>query len=111
MTGLPSLHFSYVQNVDSGLPLFLFNYSDRKLYGVYEAAGPGQMYIDQYAWSSDGSIRTPYPAQVPNLSFLFGIFALVNASGLVQKTQSLLLLYEGSNTCTSALSTAARKSV
>ncbi|XP_025888590.1 uncharacterized protein [Solanum lycopersicum] len=62
--GLPSLHFSYVQNVDSGLPLFLFNYSDRKLYGVYEAAGPGQMYIDQYAWSSDGSIRTPYPAQV-----------------------------------------------
>ncbi|XP_027767706.1 uncharacterized protein LOC107029308 isoform X2 [Solanum pennellii] len=62
--GLPSLHFSYVQNVDSGMPLFLFNYSDRKLYGVYEAAGPGQMYIDQYAWSSDGSIRTPYPAQI-----------------------------------------------
>lgn len=62
--GLPVLHFSYVQNVDSGLPLFLFNYSDKKLHGIYEAAGPGQMYIDQYAWTSDGSVRTPYPAQV-----------------------------------------------
>ncbi|CAN4115859.1 unnamed protein product [Withania somnifera] len=62
--GLPVQHFSYVQNVDQGLPLFLFNYTDRKLYGIYEAAGSGQMYIDQYAWTSDGSFRTPYPAQV-----------------------------------------------
>ncbi|MCD9644360.1 hypothetical protein HAX54_032547 [Datura stramonium] len=62
--GLPVQHFSYVQNVDPGLPLFLFNYTDRKLYGIYEAAGSGQMYIDQYAWTSDGSFRTPYPAQV-----------------------------------------------
>ncbi|XP_055812721.1 uncharacterized protein LOC129882448 isoform X2 [Solanum dulcamara] len=62
--GLPVQHFSYVQSVDSGLPLFLFNYTDKKLYGIYEAAGSGQMYIDQYAWTSDGSFRTPYPAQV-----------------------------------------------
>lgn len=62
--GLPVQHFSYVQNVDQGLPLFLFNYTDRKLYGIYEAAGSGQMYINQYAWTSDGSFRTPYPAQV-----------------------------------------------
>ncbi|KAM3216902.1 kelch-like protein 4 isoform X1 [Capsicum annuum] len=62
--GLPVQHFAYVQNVDPGMPLFLFNYTDRKLYGIYEAAGSGQMYIDQYAWTSDGCFRTPYPAQV-----------------------------------------------
>ncbi|KAJ8551019.1 hypothetical protein K7X08_000389 [Anisodus acutangulus] len=62
--GLPVQHFSYVKNIDSGLPLFLFNYTDRKLYGIYEAAGSGQMHINQYAWTSDGSFKTPYPAQV-----------------------------------------------
>ncbi|XP_059305309.1 uncharacterized protein LOC132056918 isoform X1 [Lycium ferocissimum] len=62
--GLPVQHISYVKNIDPGLPLFLFNYTDRKLYGIYEAAGSGQLHIDQYAWTSDGSIRTPYPAQV-----------------------------------------------
>ncbi|OIT07955.1 PREDICTED: kelch-like protein 3 [Nicotiana attenuata] len=62
--GLPVQHFSYVKNIDPGLPLFLFNFSDRKLYGVYEAAGSGQMYIDQYAWTSDGSFKTQFPAQV-----------------------------------------------
>ncbi|KAG2616641.1 gigaxonin-like isoform X3 [Panicum virgatum] len=46
------------------MPLFLFNYSDRKLHGIFEAASPGQMYIDPYAWSNDGSLRTTFPAQV-----------------------------------------------
>ncbi|KAK4342678.1 hypothetical protein RND71_038494 [Anisodus tanguticus] len=55
--GLPVQHISYVKNIDSGLPLFLFNYTDRKLYGIYEAAGSGQMHIDKYAWTSDGSFR------------------------------------------------------
>jgi hypothetical protein len=46
------------------MPLFLFNYSDRKLHGIFEAASPGEMYIDPYAWSNDGSLRTAFPAQV-----------------------------------------------
>ncbi|XP_030479362.1 uncharacterized protein LOC115696609 isoform X1 [Cannabis sativa] len=62
--GLPPHHFSYVKNIDPGLPLFLFNYSDRKLHGIFEAASPGQMNIDPYGWTSDGSERTMYPAQV-----------------------------------------------
>ncbi|KAJ7950056.1 Kelch-like protein [Quillaja saponaria] len=62
--GLPTQHFSYVKNIDPGLPLFLFNYSDRKLHGIFEAAGHGQMNINPYGWTTDGSERTPYPAQV-----------------------------------------------
>lgn len=64
LTGLPAQHFTYVKNIDIGLPLFLFNYSDRKLYGIYEAASPGKMNIDPYGWTTDGSERTFYPAQV-----------------------------------------------
>ncbi|KAL5550714.1 hypothetical protein UlMin_000890 [Ulmus minor] len=62
--GLPSHHFSYVKNIDPGLPLFLFNYSDRKLHGIFEAACSGQMNIDPYGWTADGAERTQYPAQV-----------------------------------------------
>ncbi|XP_044484727.1 uncharacterized protein LOC123210430 isoform X2 [Mangifera indica] len=62
--GLPAHHFIYVKNIDTGLPLFLFNYSERKLYGIYEAASPGRMNIDPYGWTTDGSKRTLYPAQV-----------------------------------------------
>ncbi|AED90373.1 Kelch repeat type 1 [Arabidopsis suecica] len=63
--GLPSNHYPYVQKIDIGLPLFLFNYSDRTLHGIFEAAGCGQLNFDPYGWTSDGSERTSYPAQVP----------------------------------------------
>lgn len=33
--GLPSLHIAYVNHIEPGLPLFLFNYSDRKLHGIF----------------------------------------------------------------------------
>jgi hypothetical protein len=62
--GLPSVHYSYVRNIKPGLPLFLFNYSDRKLHGLFEAASPGQVSIDPYVWSKDGSLSTAFPAQV-----------------------------------------------
>ncbi|XP_024012226.1 uncharacterized protein LOC18019545 isoform X2 [Eutrema salsugineum] len=62
--GLPYNHISYVQKIDVGLPLFLFNYSDRKLHGIFDAAGPGQLNIDPYGWTSKGSEKTSYPAQV-----------------------------------------------
>lgn len=63
--GLPAPHFSYVKNIDPGLPLFLFNYSDRKLYGVFEAASHGRLNINPNGWTTDGS-DTPYAAQVRN---------------------------------------------
>ncbi|GAB2223901.1 hypothetical protein Droror1_Dr00004646 [Drosera rotundifolia] len=62
--GLPAPHFPYVKNVTLSMPLFLFNYSDRKLHGIFEAAGPGQMNIDTSAWTLDGSKKTSFPAQV-----------------------------------------------
>ncbi|MCL7048193.1 hypothetical protein MKW94_016027 [Papaver nudicaule] len=31
---LPAMHFSYVKNIKPGMPLFLFNYSARQLFGV-----------------------------------------------------------------------------
>ncbi|WCJ27974.1 DCD (Development and Cell Death) domain protein [Euphorbia peplus] len=62
--GLPGPHYCYVKNIDPGLPLFLFNYTDKKLHGIFEAASLGQMNIDPYGWTADGSQRCPYPAQV-----------------------------------------------
>ncbi|GAV62446.1 Kelch_1 domain-containing protein/Dev_Cell_Death domain-containing protein [Cephalotus follicularis] len=62
--GLPATHFSYVRNITPGLPLFLFNYSDRKLHGIFKAAGHGQLNIDPCGWTEGGSDYTPYAAQV-----------------------------------------------
>ncbi|GAB2217132.1 hypothetical protein Drorol1_Dr00000294 [Drosera rotundifolia] len=62
--GLRAPHFLYVQNIVPGLPLFLFNYCERNLYGIFEAASYGQMNIDPYGWTSDGPQKTSYPAQV-----------------------------------------------
>ncbi|KAM3340398.1 hypothetical protein P3S68_030268 [Capsicum galapagoense] len=56
--GLPAAHFQYVKSIDPGLPLFLFNYSNRELHGIYEAASSGNMNINPYGWTSDGSGRT-----------------------------------------------------
>ncbi|WOH11291.1 hypothetical protein DCAR_0830772 [Daucus carota subsp. sativus] len=61
--GLPAPHYAYVKNISRGLVLFLFNYSDRTLHGIFEAATPGEMNIDRHAWTEDG-VDTPYPAQV-----------------------------------------------
>uniref|UniRef100_A0A7N0TC99 DCD domain-containing protein n=1 Tax=Kalanchoe fedtschenkoi TaxID=63787 RepID=A0A7N0TC99_KALFE len=62
--GLPAGHFAYVRNIYPGMALFLFNYSDRKLHGIFEATSTGQMRINPCAWTSDGSEPTQYPAQV-----------------------------------------------
>ncbi|XP_055808476.1 uncharacterized protein LOC129877024 [Solanum dulcamara] len=64
LVGLPGQHIVYVKNVNPGLPVFLFNYTDKKLHGIFEAASSGQMQINPYAWSPDGSEKTKYPAQV-----------------------------------------------
>lgn len=70
LLGLPARHFSYVKNIDPGLPLFLFNYTDRKLHGIFEASSMGKMYIDPYAWINDDySNETQYPVQVHMLLY------------------------------------------
>lgn len=54
-----------MKKIDCGLPLFLFNYTDRKLHGIFEASSTGKMYIDPYAWINDDySDETQFPAQV-----------------------------------------------
>ncbi|KAM0051734.1 putative DCD domain-containing protein NRP [Helianthus debilis subsp. tardiflorus] len=62
--GLPKEHLEYVEKIVPGLPLFLFNYTDRKLHGVFEAASHGQKDIDPYAWTVEGKQKTPFAAQV-----------------------------------------------
>ena len=51
--------------------LFLFNYSKREMYGVFEADKPGGMNLVKEAWREHGSWRngnddaqSPFPAQV-----------------------------------------------
>ena len=52
--------------------LFLFNYSHREMYGVFEADAPGGMNLVPEAWRGQGSWRngkggddrSPFPAQV-----------------------------------------------
>ncbi|XP_076894776.1 uncharacterized protein LOC143547173 [Bidens hawaiensis] len=62
--GLPSSHYMYVKNIEPGLPVFLFNYTDRTLLGIFEAVSSGRKNIDPCAWSCDGSHLTAFPAQV-----------------------------------------------
>nr|VDD46822.1 unnamed protein product [Brassica oleracea] len=62
--GLPGPHMAYIKNIEPGLTLFLFNYSDRTLHGVFEAASEGKLNIDPKAWSHNGTDPSPYPAQV-----------------------------------------------
>lgn len=89
--GLPYNHISYVQKIDTALPLFLFNYSDRKLHGIFEAAGPGLLNINPYAWTSNGSDRTSFPAQVGLLFFpMISIYTF---------NLFFFFLFSGSNQC------------
>ncbi|KAJ4830199.1 hypothetical protein Tsubulata_048752 [Turnera subulata] len=68
--GLPAPHYSYVRNITPKMTLFLFNYSDRRLHGIFEATSWGGYDIDPNAWSgadnvlSDSPTATPYSAQV-----------------------------------------------
>ncbi|KAJ7535028.1 hypothetical protein O6H91_12G015300 [Diphasiastrum complanatum] len=63
--GLPSGHLKYVKNIKEGMPLFLFNFTDRLMYGVFEATGPGNANISPHAWTGDAKGKTSFPAQVP----------------------------------------------
>ncbi|KAI3997623.1 hypothetical protein MKX01_011040 [Papaver californicum] len=60
---LPAKDLGGVRKIKPGLPFFLFNYSDRKIHGIFEAASNGQMNINPYEWSENGQEPTKYPAQ------------------------------------------------
>ncbi|CAL5090240.1 unnamed protein product [Urochloa decumbens] len=59
--GLPFEYQPFVSNVRKGMPLFLFDHTLRKLYGVFEAASDGGLNINNAAFRS---IQRSYPAQV-----------------------------------------------
>ncbi|KAF9622877.1 hypothetical protein IFM89_035007 [Coptis chinensis] len=62
--GLPIRHFSYIKNIEPGLPIFLFNYNGRKLHGIYEATSHGRLNISPHALTNNGSDQTQFPTQV-----------------------------------------------
>lgn len=44
--GLPKSHWSYVYYIEPGLPVFLFNYHDRNMHGIFRAVSYGQLEIN-----------------------------------------------------------------
>ncbi|KAH7301654.1 hypothetical protein KP509_23G036600 [Ceratopteris richardii] len=65
--GLPAKYLETVRQIKKGMPLFLFNYSNRLMFGGFEAATNGGYNLDPYAWENTGKRRYPvsrYPAQV-----------------------------------------------
>ncbi|XP_048131171.1 uncharacterized protein LOC115739084 isoform X2 [Rhodamnia argentea] len=59
--GLPSSHVDFVRRVKAGMILFLFEYEQRELHGVFEAASNGEINIISSAYTSSGK---QFPAQV-----------------------------------------------
>ncbi|GAB2276396.1 hypothetical protein Dimus_011124 [Dionaea muscipula] len=59
--GLPTALANFVMNIKTGMILFLFDYQERKLYGVFEACSDGRMNIVSSAYKSSGK---QFPAQV-----------------------------------------------
>jgi hypothetical protein len=57
-------HIHYVEYITTGMPIFLFNYTERKMHGIFEAACEGALNISPYAWSGVEGQRTQFPAQV-----------------------------------------------
>ncbi|XP_061354748.1 uncharacterized protein LOC133299310 [Gastrolobium bilobum] len=59
--GLPSSDIQFVEQVKAGMILFLFEYEERQLYGVFKATCDGAMNIVPNAYASS---RKQFPAQV-----------------------------------------------
>ncbi|XP_021740146.1 B2 protein-like [Chenopodium quinoa] len=60
--GLPSEYADFVMKVKNGMPLFLFDFQERMLYGVFEATSDGAMNIVPDAYRSTSNRK--FPAQV-----------------------------------------------
>lgn len=68
---LPHSGAEFVKKVKAGMFLFLFEYEQRKLYGVFEAASNGMIMSGPGSFTKSG--RT-YPAQVLSSFSLFFCF-------------------------------------
>ncbi|XP_031505171.1 uncharacterized protein LOC116267534 isoform X2 [Nymphaea colorata] len=66
--GLPPSQAQFVQKIKSGMILFLFEYEERKLFGVFEASSDGGIGIVPEAFSSSGK---SFSSQVEDLIILF----------------------------------------
>ena len=55
---------TYVEYIEPGCPIFLFNYTDKKLHGIFEATTSGQLNINPHGWTGGTVAKTRYPAQV-----------------------------------------------
>ncbi|XP_048494845.1 uncharacterized protein LOC104887094 isoform X2 [Beta vulgaris subsp. vulgaris] len=67
--GLPYEFTDFVMEVKTGMLLFLFDYQEKNLYGVFEATSDGAMNIVPDAYTSTSK---KFPAQVGRLLTLFG---------------------------------------
>lgn len=66
--GFPYNQADFVKKVKAGMVLFLFEYEERKLHGVFEATSDGAQNIVPAAFSSSGRL---YPSQVWKFTFIF----------------------------------------
>lgn len=63
--GLPASNWNWVQHVREGMPIFLFNYTDKMMHGIFRAITPGTQNINPEGWTSISHTSiTRYPAQV-----------------------------------------------
>ncbi|CAL5375072.1 unnamed protein product [Camellia sinensis] len=68
--GLPRAFVDFVKEVKAGMVLFLFEFEQRKLYGVFQAVTDGSMNIVPHAYRSTGKL---FPAQMFPTKFNFGL--------------------------------------
>eukprot|EP00959_Pyramimonas_sp_CCMP1952_P456504 9473262-Pyramimonas_sp.AAC.2 len=54
---------AYVQYIEPRMPIFLFNYSDKHLHGIFRAVSCGEENINPYGWTNGSGSQTRYPAQ------------------------------------------------
>ena len=70
LLGLPHEYLNVVKSLKEGRSaLFLFNMTDRRLHGIFEAAGDGSENIDPQAWARHKHkhhpyVSSPFPAQI-----------------------------------------------
>merc|ERR1712038_226394 len=62
--GLPKSNWNGVKHITPGMPLFLFNLSQRRMHGVFKASSPGGLDINPTGWCKPNESKTKYPAQV-----------------------------------------------
>ena len=67
--GLPANHFRTAEKIGENTALFLFNYSTRKLHGIFIRDGPAAMNLEPNAWAQyrkpgDRTDSSPFPSQV-----------------------------------------------